>query len=760
MRGWLENLLASLGLRGWGLEGLANGRPPSTRGLEQLDPDLVTRLLAAGQDAISPQGAEQLIGSLHALGCMLSLEIVAAESDIFYQIVAPRRGGDIIEERLAVAYPASQVRRDWDVFAWAIGRLRGVCFVMALEYVQYRPFFYPINTWNNFRNFDPTLPLLESMAHLRPSEVLVLQLLAVPADNSWNEKGLQWADNLGSNPGHARDIQRAVREKLASSLFKTVVRTASICRDLNRLSGHLRALDVAISQFNHQQLNAFRRVIPKIRDPQEIIYRLLTRQPLGGHATIMSAPELANLWHLPAPEVRVQGLYQARGRTAPPPRSILSARLGVPLGRSNHRPPAQLVGITTRDRRQHVYVEGRTGAGKTTLIKNMITHDMRQGRGVGLLDAHGDLAEEVAGLVPDHRIAETIYFDPADGDCPVRINLLERSGLRPSLVVAQLMDVFWLNWGQWLGPRMMDILRNAILTLLEMPGATLADISRLLTSGGYRARAVASVSNPAVRQFWETRFNRWSPALRAQAVEPVLNKLGALLTDPRLYEILGQNRSSFDFQEVMDRGQILICNMSRGRLGNENANILGGLLLVRLQLAALSRADLPPGRRRDFYLYVDEFQRFATRSFTAIFSEARKYGLNLTVANQYLAQLPEGVKQSILGNVGTWITFGLGVADARLLAPYFAPVFEAEDFLNLDDYHAYVRLMVNGRAERPFSMVTLPPPHTDAVTREAVRVHTRERYVSSPGDSDAGIMSDTDTGDDIEDGEEIVYFEE
>lgn len=760
MKGWLENLLVSLGLGSLGVQGLATGRPPSTSGLKQLDPDLVTLVLAAGQDAISPQGAGQLMVSLHALGCVVSLEIVAAGSDIFYQIVTPRRAADIVEGQIAVAYPTSQVRRGWDAFAWAVGRLRWVCFVMALEYLQYRPFFYPVKASSNFRNFDPTLSLLESMAQLRHNEVLMFQLLTVPADNSWNEKALQWTANLGSNPGLAREMERAIREKLATPLFKTVVRTASICPDPNHLAGHLRSLDVALSQFNSQQLNGFRTAIPEIRDPAVITYRLLSRQPLGRHATILSAPELANLWHLPAPEVRVQGLYQARGRTAPPPRSILNLPLGVPLGRTNCRPPAHLVGVTTRDRRQHLYILGRTGTGKSTLIKNMITHDMRQGRGVGLLDAHGDLAEEVAGLVPADRVAETIYFDPADGDYPLGFNLLEACGVRPSQVAAQIMDVFRLNWAQYLGPRMMDILHNSILTLLEIPGATLADIYPLLTSSSYRARAVASVNNPAVRQFWETRFNRWSAALRAQAVEPVLNKVDALLTDPLLYNILAQRRSSFDFREVMDRGKILICNVSRGRLGNENANLLGGLLLGRLEMAALSRADLPVGRRRDFYLYVDEFQRFATRSFTAIFSEARKYGLNLAVANQYLAQLPEGVRRSILGNVGSLISFGLGVADARLLAPCFAPVFETEDFLNLDDYHAYVRPMVNGRAERSFSIVTFPPPQSDADMREAVKTHTRVHYAFGRVDSDRGTMSSTDRSEDIEDGQEIVYFEE
>jgi len=760
MANWIENLLRRVNFRNLGIKSLATRRPPSTRGFGNPERDLVTLVLAVGQDVVSPQGAAQLMASLHALGCRLTFECVGAGPDIFLQVVAPRRASDIIETQLAAACPRSRVRRNLDALGWAVDRLPPQRFVMALEYQQWRPFFFPFNVSSNFANFDPLLPLLEAMAHLQHNESLALQLMTVPADSSWNDKGTEWAADLAAQPGHVRETGRFIRDKMASPLFKTVVRTAAICPDPNRIPALLRGVDVALSHVNHQQLNGFWQSVPDTEDPQEIIYSLLVRQPLGGHATILSTLELATLWHPPAPEVRVQGLYQARGRTAEPPRSTLGLPLGVPLGLSNGRPPSRLVGIASRDRRQHLYILGRTGTGKSTLMKNMIAHDIRQGRGVALLDAHGDLAEEVAGLIPASRVAETIYFDAADTEHPLALNFLDTSGVRPGLVVSQVMDVFRLNWAQFLGPRMMNILHNSILTLLEVQDATLADIYPLLTSASHRARAVASVRNPAVRQFWESRFNTWSPALRAQAIEPVLNKVDSLLTDELLHNILAQKRSSFHFREVMDRGQILICNVSRGRLGDENANLLGGLLLVRLQLAALSRADVPARRRRDFYLYVDEFQRFAGRGFTAMFSEARKYGLNLTVANQHLSQLPEGVTRSILGNVGTLISFRLGVADARLLAPDFAPVFQAEDFLNLDDYRAYVRPMVAGRAERPFSMVTLPPPQIEAGTREAVKGHTRACYASRPAPLDRGTTSDDEKDEDAKDEQGIVFFEE
>jgi hypothetical protein len=513
-----------------------------------------------------------------------------------------------------------------------------------------------------------------------------------------------------------------------------------------------------MSQFTDQRLNGLRRTTPDEEDPDQIAYHLLSRQPLGSKAVMLAATEVSTLWHLPQPEARVEGLYQARGRTAAPPRSIFRLPMSVPLGVPDGAPQGHLVGIPRQDRRQPLYILGGTGTGKSTLLKNQIANDIQQGRGVGLLDAHGDLAEEVAGLIPQARLADTIYFDPADADYPMGLNLLDPCGNRPSRVASQITEVFRQNWQQYLGPRMMDILHNAILTLVEMPGATLADIPTLLTDASYRARAVASVSNPTVRQFWETRFNSWSPAMRAQAIEPVLNKLSALLTDELLYNILAQKESSFDIRQVMDQGMILICNISRGKLGDENANLLGGLLLVRLELAALSRADVPPESRKDFYLFVDEFQRFATRSFTSMFSEARKFGLNLTVANQYLAQLPEDVRRSVLGNVGTLVSFRLGVADARLLAPHFAPLFEVEDFLNLDNYHAYVQPSVDGRAERPFSMVTLPPPRSERQRCETVKAQSRARYAVSRSELRQGSVAGDEKED--RDGQRIVYFEE
>ena len=274
---------------------------------------------------------------------------------------------------------------------------------------------------------------------------------------------------------------------------------------------------------------------------------------------------------------------------------------------------------------------------------------------------------------------------------------------------------------------------------------------------GYRARVVASLRNSGVREFWQNRFDRWSPSLKAQSVEPVLNKIDAFLADDLLRRILAQGRSSFSFREVMDQGKILICNLSRGRMGDENANLLGGLLLVQLELAAMSRASVSAASRRDFYLYVDEFQRFATRSFTAIFSEARKYGLNITVANQYLDQLPDGVRRSILGNVGTLVSFRLGLADARLLAPHFGAVFGVEDFLDLDDYHAYVRPVVNGRVAAAFSMATFPPPQIDQGARNAVKAYTRAHYAIREPEAtgDENPASPTEQ----EESHEVVYFD-
>ena len=401
----------------------------------------------------------------------------------------------------------------------------------------------------------------------------------------------------------------------------------------------------------------------------------------------------------------------------------------TPLAITNYRDIRKRFGIKEKNRRGHIYVIGKTGTGKSTLMENMAISDARDGNGLALIDPHGDLAEEVLGFVPKRRIKDVIYFNPADLGHPIPLNPLENAHRDyHHLIASGLISVFKKIWSEFWGPRLEHILRNSILTLLEHPGATLLDIPRLLTHKEFRKDVVARVASQQVREFWLLEFEKYSSWLRSQAISPILNKVGQFLTSVPLRNIVGQRENTFRLRKVMDEGKILIVNLAKGKIGEENCSLLGAMIVTRIWLAAMSRADLPERERKPFYLYVDEIHNFLTQSFADILSEARKYGLNLTLAHQYMEQLDEKMKGAIFGNVGTIISFRVGIEDARYLAGEFYPVFKEMDLVNLPNHHIYLKLMINGAASQPFSAITLPPPERKDSTREKVIELSRERY--------------------------------
>jgi hypothetical protein len=378
------------------------------------------------------------------------------------------------------------------------------------------------------------------------------------------------------------------------------------------------------------------------------------------------------------------------------------------FARTNHRGRAERFGIRRVDRRSHMYVIGRSGTGKSTLLKTLILQDFARGEGLALLDPHGDFVEEVARAVPENRRDSFVYLNAPDPLQPVRFNPL--AGVEPSrrpAAAAGLVEVFKKIWLDSWGPRLEHLLRNVIFALLDTPGATFADISRLLRDADFRKRVAERVANPAVRAFWLSEYESYSPSFRALAAAPLLNKVGAFLADPLLYQILVSPQSSFNLRDLMDRGGILLVNLSKGRMGEGPAALLGALLTASVGLSGLNRADLPETNRRDFYFYLDEFHSFATPALASMLPELRKYRVSLTLAHQHLAQLDTQVRGAILGNVGTMIAFRVGVVDARLLAREFAPVFSAEDLVNLPNHEVCLKLMVEGVVSRGFSASSL-----------------------------------------------------
>ncbi|OGE93415.1 MAG: hypothetical protein A3K08_00485 [Candidatus Doudnabacteria bacterium RIFCSPLOWO2_01_41_7] len=403
------------------------------------------------------------------------------------------------------------------------------------------------------------------------------------------------------------------------------------------------------------------------------------------------------------------------------------------FAKTNFRNKEVAFGIRQDDRRRHMYIIGKTGMGKTTLIENMVIQDILAGKGVAFVDPHGDSVEKVLDYIPSNRVNDVVYLNPADSDFPIAFNPLESVDPKyKHLVASGLMGVFTKIWAGVWSARMEYILNNTILALLDSPGNTLLGIARMLVNKNYRKRIVDNIKDPVVKSFWVDEFANYNDKFRNEAIAPIQNKVGQFLSSAIIRNIVGQTKRSIDLRDIMDNQKIFLINLSKGRIGEDNSALLGAMIITKLQLAAMSRVDIPEEQRKDFYLYVDEFQNFATESFANILSEARKYRLNLIVAHQYIGQLVQDrntvVRDAIFGNVGTLICFRVGADDAEFLEKEFDPTYLLNDLVNLTKFHIYLKLMINGVSSTPFSATTLAPISEATENRDKVIKVSRERY--------------------------------
>jgi hypothetical protein len=440
---------------------------------------------------------------------------------------------------------------------------------------------------------------------------------------------------------------------------------------------------------------------------------------------LLSDAELATLWHLPTFTARSFRQHTSPFRQLEPPVNLpLVADVTdiTAIGQVDYRKQSGEFGVFTDDRRRHLFVVGKTGMGKTTLLRNLILSDISAGRGVAIIDPHGDLANDTVSVVPAWRTNDVVLFDAGDRDHPIAFNPLtctdpHERPLRAAGIVSAFRKLYSDSWG----PRLEHILRYTVLALIETPGASLLSIGPMLTNGEFRRDVLAHVSDPVVAEFFRGEFQSWNDRYRSEATAPVLNKVGQFVANPILRAILAAPESKLDLREVMDEGRILIVNLSKGRVGDDGSSLLGSLVVTCLQLAAMGRADVPESERRDFFAYVDEFQNFATDSFATILSEARKYRLSLTLANQYLDQIEETTLSAVFGNVGTILSFNLGADDAETIANQFGGDMTPRDLMNLPKYSAYARLLIDGQPTRPFSMRTIAPvPVESSAERTAI----------------------------------------
>jgi len=639
----------------------------------------------------------------------VSFEIVSMKEDIRFYIVLPEKLRDLVEKQIHGGYPGAEIKvveeptifsEEGNVeFAW-----------LVLRNAEYNP----IQTYKNLAT-DPMSGLTSALAKMGDGEGAHLQILISPADSKWKGKGRAWIGKTKKNEANPEKasykvdpkIMEAVENKVGKPGFRVTIRAVVSSTNKESAKAHLANIKAAFEQYSGD-LNGFKgkKVRFKGLFMMDFIYRY---QPMTRYEdwTILNSEELATLFHFPNKTIETPHLHWLSAKSAPAPAGIPTS--GLYLGKSVFRGISRPVYISDADRERHMYIIGRTGTGKTELMKTMILQDLRAGKGICVIDPH-DLAEDLLGYIPPERAEDVIFFDPSDEAWPMGLNLLETNNdqerhMATNAVIGMMYKLYDPHKTGIIGPRFEHAIRNAMLTVMDgVDGGTFIEVVQALQRPEFVQEMLPRVKDPLVRRYWTDQIAQTSDFHKSEVLDYIVSKFGRFITNKTIRNIIGQNKSAFNFRKVMDEGKILIINLSKGKLGEENSNFLGLVLVPRLVAAAMSRADMPEKDRRPFNLYVDEFQNFATPDFATILSEARKYKLNLIVANQFTSQMEDEVKNAVFGNVGTLMSFRTGVADANFLQHEFSPTFNESDLLNIERFHVYIKTIVNNEPVVPFSM--------------------------------------------------------
>jgi len=641
----------------------------------------------------------------------ISFEIVAKQEDIRFYIWTPKSFQDLIEKQIHGAYPDAEITEvsEYNIFPENAK--------VAYKSLQLkRDNFYPVKTFRDLPT-DPLAALTSALAKMGEGEAAAIQILISPAESEWQKAGSGFVSSTKkqeSDPEKAKfavpaKTLEAVENKVSKPGFETSIRIVCVSPNEASANAHLTNIMSAFQQFSGD-LNGFtsRKIRRKGAFVEDFLYRYHPLYHLwGNRASVLNSEELATIFHFPNKLITTPHIHWLYAKRAPAPQEIPTE--GTFLGTSTYRGIKRSVYISDKDRMQHMYVVGKTGTGKSEFLKDLVMQDIKKGDGVCFIDPHGDAVEELLLLIPPERAEDVIYFNPSDTERPMGLNLLEartedEKHFAATAVINMMYKLFDPYKTGIVGPRFEHAVRNAMLTAMSEDGSTFVEVMRILTDSRFVQELLPKVTDPIVRRYWTDQIAQTADFHKSEVLDYITSKFGRFVTNKMIRNIIGQSQSSFSFRDVMDRGKILFINLSKGTIGEENSSFLGLVLVPRILMAAMSRTDIPKEERRPFYLYVDEFQNFATPDFAVILSEARKYSLALCVANQFIGQVEEEVKNAVFGNVGTIISYRIGVTDANYLQHEFTPVFAEDDLLNVEKYHVFIKTIVKNEPVPPFSM--------------------------------------------------------
>lgn len=701
-----------------------------------------------------------------------SFEIIAKDGLIYFYVGIPKELQNFTEKQIQALYPDAEIEVSKD-FKMFTSELKIKCGTLQ----QKEKFVFPIKTYKALES-EPLNTITNTLSKLGNNSRATIQVLIKPTSGDWkkgvektagkivenkpvNDSGigkvvsgiidfLQTNNNQSKMPEDKKltPIQeeklKALREKQSKLGFKTQIKVVVASPTEEEAKMNLDNILNAYSQFTAPEWNGFKTVIPK--DQSKFITSFILREFTDPYM-ILNTEELASIYHFPNFFVETPNIVWLKSKILPAPQDV--PQEGIFLGENHYRGEVKKIFIAENDRRKHIYMVGKTGTGKTTLYLNMIKQDIEMGHGCCFVDPNGDAAESILRFIPKERAEDVVYFDPSDAERPMGLNLLEWK--RPEdkdYLIGEWLEIFQKlfdpNKTGMVGPQFEHWGRNAALTIMAQPGGgSLLEIPRLFTDDEFREKCISYVKDPVVLAFWNQQMAKTADFHKSEMYNYFISKFGRFMTNDLMRNIIGQTKSAFDFRQIMDTGKILIVNLSKGKLGEMNSYLLGMILVSKIQVAAFQRADTPEDQRKDFYLYVDEFQNFTTDSFKTILSEARKYRLNLAIAHQYIQQLSEPIRDACIGNAGTLISYRVGAADAEFLIKEFSGISD-QDVTNLPFATMYIKLLIDGTPSKPFSMrgVKDEPSQTKELA-QSIQQLSRLKYGRVKSEVDADIRERT-----------------